>query len=349
MESAPVASPWFHRPGCRPDRPGYADGEVTTPPGGTRPDAPARSAGPALLRDEALGPGIKRICLECLDRACAALAHPDEGREIGIHTARKAMKRARAMIRLTRDVVGEAAFRNENAVLRDAARGIATTRDRTVRLLTLDRLAERHAASLPAGTFASLRDALTVEQGPEATAVGAPAEIIDSLTTLRTCRRRFAAWAPEGTGPGGVADDFAVIATGLRRVYRQGRSRMKEAYRLGNEAAFHRWRKSAKYLRYQIEALEPAWPEVLGSLAAAADRLAETLGDEHDCALLSETVPTAPDLLPDDAERRLLAALVAEEQDRLRRLARPLGERVYAEPPAAFVARLGAYWAAWRR
>ena len=100
---------------------------------------------------------------------------------------------------------------------------------------------------------------------------------------------------------------------------------MKAAYRLGTEAAFHRWRKSAKYLRYQIEALEPAWPEVLGALAAAADRLAETLGDEHDCAVLGEAVAADPGLLPDEAERRLLAALVAEEQDRLRRLARPLG------------------------
>jgi CHAD domain-containing protein len=322
---------------------------VTTSPGGPRLDAPASPGGPGLSRDEALGPGIKRICLEYLDRACTALAHPDDGREIGIHTARKAMKRARAMIRLTRDTVGEAAFRNENAVLRDAARGIATARDRAVRLLTLERLEERHAASVPAGIFASLREALAAGQGPEAGAAGTPAEIIDSLTTLRTCRRRFAAWAVEGTGPGGVADDFAAIAPGLRRVYRQGRSRMTEAYRMGTEAAFHRWRKSAKYLRYQIEALEPAWPEVLGSLASAADRLAETLGDEHDCALLGETVAAAPGLLPDDAERRLLAALVAEEQDRLRRWAHPLGELVYAEPPAAFVARLGAYWAAWRR
>ena len=68
------------------------------------------------------------------------------------------------MIRLTRDVVGEAAFRNENAVLRDGARGIATARDRTVRLLTLERLLERHAASLPAGAFAALRERLAAER-----------------------------------------------------------------------------------------------------------------------------------------------------------------------------------------
>jgi len=254
------------------------------------------------------------------------------------------------MIRLTRDVVGEAAFRNENAVLRDGARKIATARDRTVRLLTLERLLERHAASLPAGAFAALRERLAAEREDVAAGAAAtPEEIIDTLTTLRTCRRRFAAWTVEGAGPGGVPDDFGVIAPGLRRVYRQGRSRMKAAYRLGTEAAFHRWRKSAKYLRYQIEALAPAWPEVLGALAAAADRLAETLGDEHDCAVLGEAVAADPGLLPDEAERRLLAALVAEEQDRLRLLARPLGERVYAEPPEAFVSRLGSYWLAWRR
>ena len=322
---------------------------MTTPPEGLSPAPAARPAGPALLREEALGPGIKRICLECLDRACRALAHPDEGREAGIHTARKALKRTRAMIRLTRDVVGETAFRNENAVLRDGARRIATSRDRTVRLLTLERLIECNGASLPEGTFVSLRDRLAAERDLAASTAAATAEeIVDLLTTLRTCRRRFAGWPADGAGPGGVPDDFSVIAPGLRRVYRQGRSRMETAYRLGTEAAFHRWRKSAKYLRYQIEALEPAWPEVLAGFASAADRLAETLGDEHDCAVLGEAVAADPGLLPEEGERRLLLALVADEQDRLRGLARPLGEQIYAEPPGAFVARLGAYWEAWR-
>lgn len=323
---------------------------MTVPPWSTRAEGAARPAGPGLLAGEAMGPGIKRICLECLDRASAALAQPEEGREAGIHTARKAMKRVRAMIRLTRDAVGEAAFRNENAVLRNAARGIATARDRTVRLLTLEHLLERSAAGLPETAFAALRERLAAEREEAAgEAAAAPDEVIDTLTTLRTCRRRFAAWPVGGPGPGAVPDGFAGVAPGLRRVYCQGRSRMKAAYRLDTEAAFHRWRRSAKYLRYQIEALQPAWPEVLGALAAATDRLAETLGDEHDCAVLGEMVASAPGLVPDEAEGRLLAALVAEEQDRLRRVARPLGELVYAEAPDAFVARLGAYWAAWRR
>ena len=314
------------------------------------PAAPRLAAGPAIQREEALGPGVKRICLEYLERACTALAHPEAGREAGIHTARKAMKRARAMIRLTRDVVGEAAFRNENAVLRDGARKIATARDRTVRLLTLERLLERHAASLPAGAFAALRERLAAERegvgrrrrghsGGDNRHPHHAAHLPAALRRLdgggRRARRgarrlrRHRPGPPPGVPPGAVPDEGGLPA--------------------GDEAAFHRWRKSAKYLRYQIEALAPAWPEVLGALAAAADRLAETLGDEHDCAVLGEAVAADPGLLPDEAERRLLAALVAEEQDRLRRLARPLGERVYAEPPEAFVSRLGSYWRAWRR
>lgn len=319
-------------------------------PGSPARDTSARPAGPALLREEAPGAGIRRICLDYLDRASSALAHPDEGRESGIHTARKAMKRVRALIRLTRDPVGEQAFRNENAVLRDAARKIATARDRTVRLLTLERLLEQSEGALPPGTFDGLRERLQAERREVAgEAAATPDEIIDTLTTLRTCRRRFASWDPEGPGPGAVPGDFGGIAPGLRRTYRQGRARMRGAYELGTEAAFHRWRKSAKYLRYQIEALQPAWPEGLGSLAGAADRLAETLGEEHDCAVLGEYAAADPSLVPDEGERRLLAALVAEERDRLRRAARPLGDRVYAEAPPAFLARLGSYWAAWHR
>jgi CHAD domain-containing protein len=336
--------------GSRRLEPGYPGNAVTNVHAESRTDPVAGPRGPAVHREEALGPGIKRICLEYLDRACAALAHPAEGREAGIHTARKAVKRVRAMIRLTRDAVGEAAYRNENAVLRHGAGGISTARDRTVLLLTLDRILGDHGDSLPPGAFGALRERLVeAREAVRRDDAAAPAEVVDTLTTLRTCRRRFAAWPVEGPGPGAVPDDFSAIAPGLRRVYRQGRSRMRAAYEEGTGAAFHLWRKSAKYFRYHIEALEPAWPEVLGGLAAAADLLAETLGDEHDFALLGAAVEADPDLLPDEAERRLLVALVAEEQDRLRRAARPIGERVYAEAPDAFVGRIESYWVASRR
>jgi len=323
---------------------------VTTVDPGSLPSADTGPRGPAIAREEALGSGIKRICQEYLDRACNALAHPAEGREVGIHTARKAIKRVRAMIRLTRDVVGEEAYRNENAVLRSAADGLAGARDRAVLVATLDRLREDHSASLPPGALAGLRERLA---GGREVGLGEPADgpggVMDTLTTLRACHRRFAAWAPEGPGPGMVPDEFAAIAPGLRRVYRQGRNRMRDAFRGDDAAAFHLWRRSAKYLRYQVEALESAWPEALGALAGAADRLAETLGDEHDFAMLGAAVAADPQLVPDEAERRLLAALVAEEQDRLRAAARLLGELVYAGPPGAFVRRIGSYWTASRR
>ncbi len=323
---------------------------MTTVHPGPLPNPAAGPHGPAIAREEALGPGIKRICLEYLDRACAALAHPTEGPEAGIHTARKAMKRVRAMIRLTRDAVGEEAYRNENAVLREGARGLAGARDRAVLALTLDRLLEDHAGSLPTSALAAWRERLAGgREAGRGEAADRPGAVVDTLTTLRACRRRFAAWAPEGPGSGMVPNGFEAIAPGLRRVYRQGRNRMKDAFRLDDAAAFHLWRKAAKYLRYQVEALEPAWPEVLGSLAGAADRLAETLGDEHDFTVLGAAVGTDLQLVPDEAERRLLLALVAEEQDRLRAAARPLGELVYAEPPGAFVRRIGSYWTASRR
>lgn len=304
--------------------------------------------GPGIQRDEALGAGIRRICLEYLDRASGALAHPEEGPEAGIHTARKAMKRVRAMIRLTRDIVGEEAYRNENAVLREAARGLAGARDRTVLAATLDRLVIDHTLSLPAGAFSSLRARLASSE-PDDRAAPRSREVIDTLTTLRACRRRFSSWAPEGPGMGMVPNGFAAVSPGLRRTYRQGRDRMRTAFEANDPVAFHLWRKSAKYLRYQLEAFEPAWPEVLEPMARATDRLAETLGDEHDFTVLGSSVASDPGLAPDEAERGLLLALVAEEQGRLRERARPLAELVYAEPPSGFVRRLGSYWTASRR
>ncbi len=292
---------------------------------------------------ENIGGAVQRICVERLGYAIDVLKNPLVERNEGVHEARKALKRVRAMIRLVRDTVGYQAYRQENVVLRDTARLLAPARDGFVLVRTLDGLLERYRGELGPGAFAALRRRLALrEQETFATVADGSQVLIDVITTLGCSRRRFAAWDPAATLP----DRFDSISEGLLRVYRRGHSAHVAASRRPSTAVFHEWRKRVKYLRYQMETLVPLWSLVIGATAASLDELGELLGDEHDLARLAEIADTQPASLAEATERRLLRAILAQERRERWAAAGELGSRLYAETPKDFVRRVGAYWVA---
>jgi CHAD domain-containing protein len=312
---------------------------------------PAEAPGPSTTAVGLLEPlpaGLQRICIDRLDRAIRGLT-TQKDRSTGVHTARKSMKRIRAMLRFVRDTVGYPVYRNENVVLRDAARRIAPVRDGAVLVETIDAIVERHRSGLAPHCFAEVRRRLEDRHRRIARRVLDDRQLMSEVvTTLRVSRARFASWPQDAAAATPtrclVPDDFDAIAGGLHRVYRRGRNRMGDAYAARTTAAFHEWRKRVKYLRYQMEALEPLWPDQLGAYARALDQLGESLGGEHDLAVLEQTLAVEPQLCPDRDERRLLDALILHERAALRHGARRAGRLAFAEEPDDFVRRLGAYW-----
>jgi CHAD domain-containing protein len=328
-----------------------ADGRIAVPVEGPMPLAqPDVSSGVAIAPDEPLGHGVQRVCLDRFDRAIAGLT-TDEDRDAGIHSARKSMKRIRAMLRLVRDTIGYRVYRDENVVLRDTARRIAPARDSAVLVGTLDTLTDRYG--LDDGRFDGLHANLRERHRRVAGEIAGDRQLLaEVVTTLRVARARYASFPLEEAAATPlrrpVADDFGAMAGGLHRVYRRGRLAMRDAYAERTTPAFHQWRKRVKYLRYHMEALEPVWPEVVGSYAASLDGLGELLGLEHDLAVLEAVVDGDPALCPDPDARRLLGAVVLHERAVIRHDARAAGLRIYAEPPDRFVRRIGAYWDAAR-
>jgi CHAD domain-containing protein len=107
---------------------------------------------------------------------------------------------------------------------------------------------------------------------------------------------------------------------------------------------FHQWRKRAKYLRHQIEILQPLWPEMMSAYARSLDDLGELLGQEHDLAVLTNLLATDHTIDAEPAEKALTSAIGEHRRVYLQQAAIVIGRRAYAESPERFSDRIASYW-----
>lgn len=320
---------------------------------GATPQPPKKPSGKfrlELRNDEPLAIGIQRVCLFELDTALYGLRHEPD-RPKGVHEARKASKRIRAMLRLVRDAIGYPVYRTENVVLRDVARELSTVRSSAVLRTLAEEILATLAGDVDAEAAAHLIAELESRQHSEEVLVHDRQKMMELATTLLTARARFATWPLIDTDVDGYAlprhripDDFDAVAGGLHRVYRRGRKMMRIAETRPSVHSFHQWRKRVKYLRYQIESLHLIWPPVMDGMAHALETLAESLGVEHDHAELGQLISGEPWLVPDPAGRRVLLSHIAQRRLELQQQALTIGRRLYHEAPDAFTERLRSYW-----
>ena len=88
---------------------------------------------------------------------------------------------------------------------------------------------------------------------------------------------------------------------------------------------------------------------MLGPLADHAHDLSDHLGDDHDLALLRETVQRRRAAFADPAHKRHLLEQIDQRRGELQFAAISLGERIYADKPKRFTKRLENRWEAWRK
>ncbi len=316
-----------------------------------------------LRPGESLGTGLHRMVLAQADLAIEQLAGDERGvlSDEAVHETRKALKRLRALLRLLEGQLEDPELARERELLRKTAARLAGARDAEVMRDTLDGLCKRHAKEL-SGRYDVLalrrRLALDYERVARRT-IGDPAVRMAALADLGAFRRRAAAWElPEEAG-------LELIEGGLRGIYRQGRRRFRRVRRgKGDQIrAMHAWRKRVKDLRYAAETLErsdlrsrraragnkkrrararreAAW---LHRLAVRADELGETLGEDHDLAVLAILIrrEDAGGAGLRRSSRKRLLTLIEARRRKLRRRALRDGERLYGRRPGSLLARIG--------
>lgn len=283
---------------------------------------------------------IRRIATEQLDQAITELtdglkADPVEA----VHSARKALKKDRSLLRLARGSMKPSARQRENAAFRSAGRRLSGARDADVMVEALDELAKRYSGQLPERTYAVIREHL------HASGQQSRRTLMDSALTgevaqeLKAARVRTEQWQLRRGG-------WKAVETGLLTSYTRGRRAFRRARKEPTVERLHDWRKRAKDHWYHLRLLEPIAPQTMKGQAKEAHRLADLLGDDHDLAVLRQTLFDAGAALPVDLDG--VIALLDHRRGRLQAQAMFEGDRVYAEKPKEFVSRLHAYWKTWR-
>ena len=293
-----------------------------------------------LRPDEAGTRGARRIARHRVESALAIL-----GRKIptdpAVHAARKELKKARATLRLLRDVLGTSTYKRENAALRDAARPLSELRDGQVLLDALSSLVEHHgapASQWPLGKFehvlnrrrGELRESVLKQPGP----------LQGACRILRAARSRSEHWQVGRHG-------WSVLGAGLKRTYSQGRRALARVQARRGDECLHEWRKQTQYFRNQLQLFEPLGSGRLAGLVKKTRELVEYLGDDHDLAVLSERALAAREDFPNATTHRAFIALIERRRAKLQAKALRVGRQVYKEAPAAFTARLGRDWRNW--
>lgn len=285
---------------------------------------------------ETFSGGIKRVATEELDAALKGLqAGGDHGT---VHDARKRFKKLRAILRLVRSDLGRKGYREANILLRDAGQGLSGLRDAQVLVETLEALTKHFPDEAHQQTFGEVHRTLrSRQQLAEAQGNVLTEEVAAKVVILED---RIAHWH--------VGDNWDSVEPNLEQAYERGLEAFKNAYRHPSDEGFHEWRKGVKNLCYHLRILNPLWPEVMDEFAAQASRLADLLGDEHDLAVLSQTLATEPKAFGGAKEVEMILGLIEDRREEIRDEARFLGLRLYADKPKRFVKRFKSYWWAWQ-
>lgn len=257
-------------------------------------------------------------CVREIAAAEAALRASSRSPHRCVHRARKALRRARALLALGGRA--DEAFAEVDAKLRRATRALSRLRDAAVAVETFDRIVKGNVLHAEAAGVRPLRERLVRQRDA---VLAAERERDPGFAKLRArleasrAAVRALAWAQAGSRK--VARE---LAHSLRRI-----AKVEDAARRSNaEHVRHRWRRRLRRYNDQrtllsdlLAAAPPGAAADAGQLfprrasndeadGARLDAAAHALGLEHDLRLLRRLV-RGTDAIDDEPRRRLLAAL----------------------------------------
>lgn len=291
---------------------------------------------PAALSAARLRNGAEKA----LDEIVTQLTERPDGLHAAIHAARKTLKRLRAFHRLVarRD---RAFFARQNARLRDAAQGLAETRETAALAETAEWLATQARSPEEIALLARISKALAARRDAlDDSALETP--IAGAIAACRAAKEELAGLDL----PGGRRKMGRLVAHGWRHALRRARRTLSPLTVDAEGEGFHELRKSAQTLNAYLMLLRPLWPEAMTARQEMLKPLIETLGRENDIAGLIDLMGREPRHFGEPIEQVVLHRLLGKRRQALRLAALQQAAKVFDADPDEDARRIEILWKA---
>lgn len=271
------------------------------------------------LRDE-----VRRIS----DALLSAIAgHLDGSTAIDFHEARKAIKKLRALLRLTRKA-DTVAIKQADGQLRDAARSLAGAREADAAIEMLERFIRDYPDRIVDCRLGEMRAALLTRRA----SFGSDEIEAARFAALAHCNAARVVLANANFD--GRTTDHDILAHGMTRTLKHWRKRLDEAMRTkpGGEA-FHDLRKAVKAHGAQLALLRDFNLKCADARRREVDALGERLGELNDVADMRARLRTGMTGMPDDIGTKAFDRLMKSHAQGLARKAVRRADRLVRDAP----------------
>jgi len=280
----------------------------------------ARIDAHAPLRNE-----IRRIARDMLDAVDVQLRLAAEDHAAGLHHARKAIKRLRALTRLARAAAPGPLGLVERH-MRDAARAIAAPREATAAVETLERFIADYPDRIVDCHLGEIRLALLNRRA------AIEDDALDLARAEAATRSRMARDVLAGATFDSDLDDADVLAHGMAKSLSQWKKALARAERDGE--ALHDLRKAVKAHAAQLDLLRDFAGDGFAGRREAVDALGERLGELNDIDVIRRKLRSGALGLPDDVPTRPFDRLMEKHARRLAQKARRRARKLLDKAPA---------------
>lgn len=278
----------------------------------------------ALYDPVDLRTSLTREFAAAVQDAKAAAGSVDDNPTKAVHEARKALRRARAVLAMIAGALPKSERKAVGRAIQEARRALSTARDHAVAPETL--------ASLALGA----EDRATAKRVLDNAAEALPATSeIRQLVAEAATRAAAQLEAIEAALPAGVAWD--VVVDGISDIY--GEARRARRMSKGSKQWFHSWRRRSKELVYQLDLLSNQAGARVAAIHAEIGGVTDTLGPAVDLIMLREFVTTYGQGISAEDLDHLKTAIDAQLGD-LMRDARKAGRDSFSQKPRKFGKRL---------
>jgi CHAD domain-containing protein len=278
---------------------------------------------------------LRRLARKELGSAREALVRTDPPREESVHSARKSVKKVRAILRLIESDDGRGLSDNAER-LRAVNRTLSRLRDAAAMIETFDKLRHDHPELFSEHVYARVRRQLVTRKHALSRAAGGDGSWRKAARELRRLRKDAKHWRP-------AHDGFAVLAPGIRKTHRRARKALARATEHGAAADFHDWRKEVKALWYELRLVGGGTAAIARDIRALHS--AEVwLGDDHNLVVLCAELSKDPSVCRSPLDIQRLRCAVDTSQRRLRRKAIARTRLIFSTRPPDYVRRVERAW-----